>query len=106
MPVLQSRDLGSEWGSIYVPSLSWLVAEPGLKSRPDPTPEHSAALRAGTRRLVAGIWGVQPGRWGGCHPACPISCSRTSLFQCWLWVVCLLRGSCAAPQNLSEPTWG
>lgn len=31
MPALQSRDLGSEWGSIYVP---------GLNPRPAPIPEH------------------------------------------------------------------
>lgn len=43
---------------IYVPSLSWLVAEPELNSRPDPIPDHGAALIG---RDVAG---------GGC-PAGP-----------------------------------
>lgn len=36
--------IGLRVGVIYVPSLSWLVAEPGLNSKPDPIPEHSAAL--------------------------------------------------------------
>lgn len=75
MPVLHSRVLGSEWGQFMCQD-----------SIPDLSPAQSI------------------GSWGGDHPGCPISFSRMTASILALWVVCLLRGSCAASHSLCALT--